>query len=130
MPTPDDHPFAPLVKAEYVNLTTFRKNGERKTTPIWLAVEEGKAYVWSQRDTWKIRRLRNDPKVELTPCNVNGKKNLGPTLAGKARILQAGEEATAKYAFKRKYGIKFMAGEFFGRHKPGSDHVYVEIEPG
>ena len=91
MPTSPDHPFAPLVDAEYVNLTTFRKNGERKTTPIWLAVEEGRAYIWSQRDTWKIKRLRNDPKVELTPCNVNGKKNLGPTLAGEARVLVAGE---------------------------------------
>jgi hypothetical protein len=65
----------------------------------------------------------------MTPCNVNGKKNLGATVAGKARVLQPGETAVAKHAFKKKYGLSFITGEFFGRIRPGSDHAYIEITP-
>ncbi|MCA9579631.1 MAG: hypothetical protein KC668_29585, partial [Myxococcales bacterium] len=80
-------------------------------------------------DTWKVKRLVKNPACELTPCNVTGSKNTGATVAGKGRLLQPGETAVAKHAFKKKYGLSFIAGEFFGRIKPGSDHVYVEITP-
>ena len=123
------HPFDPIARAEYVNFTTFRKNGERKATPIWIAVSEGRAYVWSQRNTWKVKRVSATPSCELTPCNVTGSKNTGATVAGKARLLQPGETAVAKHAFKKKYGLRFITGEFFGRIKPGSEHVYIEIVP-
>ncbi|MCA9534790.1 MAG: PPOX class F420-dependent oxidoreductase [Myxococcales bacterium] len=123
------HPFDPIAAAQYVNFTTFRKNGERKATPIWVAVSEGRAYVWSQRDTWKVKRLVKNPACELTPCNVTGSKNTGATVAGKGRLLQPGETAVAKHAFKKKYGLSFITGEFFGRIRPGSDHVYIEIVP-
>ena len=36
------HPFDPIDKAQYINLTTFRKNGERKPTPIWVAATRGR----------------------------------------------------------------------------------------
>lgn len=119
--------FDEIGKYPYVNFGTFRKNGAKIATPVWFATAEGKAYLWSQRDTWKIKRLLNNSRCDLTPCNVNGKKNLGPTLAGVGKLVDSSRVPAIKRMFRKKYGLSYGVLEFFGRLKPGSDHVYVEI---
>ncbi|MEZ4288954.1 MAG: PPOX class F420-dependent oxidoreductase [Polyangiales bacterium] len=122
--------FSSLKPFKYVNLTTFRKNGERKTTPIWFAPDaSGNVYLWSNLDTWKVKRLRNNPSCELTPCNMSGKKTLGATVDGTARFLNGGDEGRAIAAFKAKYGLMYTVGAFFGSRRPGNEHVYIEIAP-
>lgn len=123
------HPFDSIDAAEYVNLTTYRKNGQAKHTPVWAAVSDGQAYVWTQRDTWKVKRLRANPESALTPCNVTGSKNKGPAVPTSGRILPASEAAVAKRAMRKKYGLRFGFGVFFGRLKPGSDHAYLAFTP-
>ncbi|RMF18060.1 MAG: PPOX class F420-dependent oxidoreductase [Candidatus Dadabacteria bacterium] len=119
-----------ICDATYIAFTTFRKNSERKSTPVWVACDEGKIYIWTNRDTWKVRRLRNNPACEMQPCNVSGKRTFGPVVSGRmTRLLERSEASVARQAFRRKYGWQYWILELLGRLRPGSDHVWLEIEP-
>ncbi|HZQ20159.1 MAG TPA: PPOX class F420-dependent oxidoreductase [Terriglobales bacterium] len=96
---------AELHDQKYISLTTFRKTGVPVRTPVWFAEEGGKLYVMSERETGKIKRLRNNPNVKLAPCNIRGKVT-GPEFAGTARVLPSGEESElARLAVRRKYWL-------------------------
>ena len=57
-----------IADENYVALTTFRKNGERKNTPIWIAdLGDGTIGFTTSKDSWKVKRIGNDPRVELQP---------------------------------------------------------------
>lgn len=97
--------LAALRGHQYINLTTFRKSGEGVGTPVWFAVEDGKLYVGTPADSGKVKRIRNNPKVQLAPCTASGRA-LGPSIEARARILPADEEAAANHALNRKYGVR------------------------
>ena len=43
----DAHDLASLDSESYINLATFRRNGETVETPVWFAVRDGKLYVFT-----------------------------------------------------------------------------------
>ena len=68
-----DNPFAYLSPNEFVLLTTFRKSGVGVPTAMWFAHEQGKLYMVTGRTTGKIKRIRNNGRVLLAPCDLMGK---------------------------------------------------------
>lgn len=107
-----------LIKASYIALETFRKNGEGVITPVWVAGENKKLYVWTDLDSWKVKRIRNDNRVRLCESDSRGNPR-SDWLEAHASILSS-EEARkkAQSIFKSKYGIQFRIFEFMGRKKP------------
>lgn len=97
--------FAALRGHWYIVLTTFRRDGAGVMTPVWFAVEDGKLYVGTPADSGKVKRIRNNPKVQLAPCTASGRA-LGPSIEARARVLPADEEAAANQALNRKYGLR------------------------
>ena len=90
---------------QYCSLRTFRRDGRAVATPVWFAAGDGRFYLFSAGDAGKIKRLRNNPKVEVAPCDVRGKVH-GPWQAGTAQVLgAAGDIEAARRALRRKYGI-------------------------
>ena len=87
-----------------MNLTTYRKTGEVVTTPVWFAQVEDRLYVYTQASSGKAKRLRNNPKVEVGPCNQRGKP-LGPTVAATARILAPDDGKAVDQLLTKKYGL-------------------------
>jgi PPOX class probable F420-dependent enzyme len=79
-----------LHRQQFINLTTFRRNGEPVSSPVNFATYEGKVYVITGRTSWKVKRIEKDPYVRIIPCDWNGKP-LGDTIKGKARILPEAE---------------------------------------
>ena len=75
---------------QFINLTTFRKNGEPVSSPVNFATYDGKVYIITGRNSWKVKRIQNDPYVRIEPCDWNGNP-LGGTIKGKARILPEAE---------------------------------------
>ncbi len=57
---------------QFLSLETFRKNGEGVATPIWFAEEAGAFYMWTDGESGKIKRIRNNPKVSVAPCKRFG----------------------------------------------------------
>jgi PPOX class probable F420-dependent enzyme len=118
----------PLDKEQYVNLETFKKDGGGVKTPVWAAPLDGKLVVGTDARTYKVKRVRNNPKVRVAACNASGQKILGPWMEGTARVLDASEAPRADAALNAKYGWQRRTFEFFaklvGRIR---EPVYIEI---
>ncbi|MFD4691729.1 MULTISPECIES: PPOX class F420-dependent oxidoreductase [unclassified Streptomyces] len=97
-----------FARSEYVSLTTYRKDGTPVATPVWAAADGDVLYVWTRSDSWKVKRLRNDPRVVVTVCDVRGRIAEGaPSAEGTARLLDGTEMAGVRKVLARKYTWKF-----------------------
>ncbi|MFF7177914.1 PPOX class F420-dependent oxidoreductase [Streptomyces sp. NPDC008121] len=97
-----------LRRGRYVSLTTFRRNGTGVATPVWYAVEGDELYAWTRTDSWKVKRLRNDPRVTVAVCDLRG--NVAPdatATAGTARLLTGEELRQVRKLLARKYTWQF-----------------------
>jgi uncharacterized protein len=102
-----------LEQASYLNLITFRKNGTEVRTPVWFAAEGDRYYIFSNGAAGKVKRLRNDTRARVAPCDVRGKV-LGRWREAQAQLLddaQAMQRAHA--ALRRKYGWQMALLDFF-----------------
>ncbi len=122
-------PFAYLYPHQFALLKTYRKNGAAVPTPIWFANENGKLYVTTSTTTGKMKRIHNNGRVTLVPCDRSGKVTEGAKeVEGIARELSASEYAHANAALLRKYKLMYRLLDvlgFFTRRKS----TYIEIAP-
>ena len=105
---------------KYISLATYRKNGAAVRTPVWFAESDGKLVFMTRNDMWKYKRIRNNPRVMVAPCNMRGKIS-GPDFNGTARILPPSEWARAKQAINHKYWLARLP--FWSKR-----NEYLEIE--
>lgn len=121
--TPESNAFANLASRKYVSLASFRKNGQAVRTPLWFAEQEGKLYVMTRDDSWKYKRIRNNPRVLVAPCTARGRRT-GPDVEARARILQPEEFAAVRRALQRKYWLMRLSFLWSKRN------IFVEITAG
>ncbi|MFE9042630.1 PPOX class F420-dependent oxidoreductase [Streptomyces sp. NPDC012421] len=108
--TPGTAPRLPdeLRRGRYLSLTTYRKNGTGVATPVWYAVEGERVYVWTRTDSWKVKRLRNDPRVELAVCDLRGNIPEGAVRTpGTARLVTGEELRHVRRLLSRKYTYQY-----------------------
>jgi len=91
-------------KQRTVLLTTYRRDGRPVGTPVNIAVEGDHAFVRTWDTSWKFKRIRNNPEVEIAPSTVRGKVT-GPPMKARARVLAGGEAQHAAQVIVRKYPI-------------------------
>lgn len=75
-----------LSRARYLSVTTYRRDGTPVATPVWVVSEGGYLQVVSDRDSGKVKRLRNNPAVALAPCSFSGELR-GDEVPGTATIV-------------------------------------------
>ncbi|MFJ8297496.1 PPOX class F420-dependent oxidoreductase [Streptomyces sp. NPDC094447] len=93
-----------LRRGRYVSLTTYRRNGTGVATPVWYAVEGDELYVWTRSDSWKVKRLRNDPRVEVALCDLRGNIAEGTArFPGEGRLVTGEELRRIRGLLSRKY---------------------------
>jgi uncharacterized protein len=98
-------PIPPEIRGQrYISLATFRKTGVPVYTPIWFAEEGDKIYFMTNSKLGKVKRIRNNPQVKITPCTIRGKIT-GPEFPATARILPTEDAARASRAIKDKYWL-------------------------
>ncbi len=103
-----------LADSEYVLLTTYTREGTAKPTPVWAA-PDGDALVVTTTDTaWKIRRVRNEPRVTLSACDMRGRPR-GAPVAGVAVVVGTELMPRVDRALEAKYGWKLRATQLAGR---------------
>jgi len=112
--------FAQLRGHKYIDLVTFRKTGVGVHTPVWFAESDGGVYIFSNAKAGKLKRIRNNPRVEIAPATVRGRA-LGPHVAATARI--ATDPAAGREAIRRKYWLARIPFLW------SKNNVYVEILP-
>jgi PPOX class probable F420-dependent enzyme len=93
-----------LADERYISLETFKKDGNGVKTPVWAAGLDGKLVVVTDGTSFKVRRIRNNPKIRVAPCDARGNVR-GAWVEGEARILEDAAHVTrAHEALKKKYG--------------------------
>jgi uncharacterized protein len=104
----------PLDDAEYVNLRSFKRDGTPVDTPVWCAPLDGKLVIFTLRESYKVKRVRRNPKVQVAACDVRGGLR-GPWLDATCRAIESDPayEARAYAALTRKYGWKMRVGNVF-----------------
>ncbi|MEB8340805.1 PPOX class F420-dependent oxidoreductase [Streptomyces endophyticus] len=118
----DPSTLAALKRARYVSLTTYRKDGTPRATPVWHAVEGDRIYVRSAADAWKVKRLRRDSRAEVTVCDVRGRVAPDAVHAtGTGRVLDDEEETRKAGALLRQKYVMARIGDWYsaisGRHR-------------
>jgi len=77
--------------------------------------------------TFKVKRIRNDPKVQMAASESSGNLK-GEHFEGKARILAIDEVDHIYRLFRKKYSM-FRMWNFFANigKKEEKKHIYLEI---
>ena len=101
---PAPPPFPALQGRKYLSLTSFRKSGQPVKTPLWFAEEDGRFFFMTRDDSWKFKRIRNNPAVKIAPCTIRGRVT-GPEMAARVRIMPQSEWEIARRGLKRKYWL-------------------------
>jgi PPOX class probable F420-dependent enzyme len=111
----DEASLAALDREGYISLATFRRSGREVSTPVWFAARNGKLYVFSEGTAGKVKRLRNDARIRVAPCNVRGTVR-GEWIEGSGRRVDEPELVERAYrALLRKYGWQMRIANFFSR---------------
>lgn len=101
---PPDTGIDSLAVSKYLSLTTYRKDGSAVATPVWLVRDGDVLRVITQADSGKAKRLRNDPRVLLAPCDARGRLK-GPQIRGTALLQDDTETARTTHLIERRYGL-------------------------
>ena len=100
-----DPTLAPLRDEKYISLETFKRNGEGVKTPVWFVLNNQALYVYTEADSWKVKRIRNNPRVRVAVCDVRGRVK-GRWLDATASIIEGDERLAADKLLDRKYFLK------------------------
>lgn len=98
-----------LARQRFVALTTFRRNGEGVPTPMWIGRDGTDLFVWTHADSWKVKRVRNDPRVTLAPSSRIGKVRDGVVPVSGSAVIDADPATVNRLEglIRRKYGAEY-----------------------
>jgi len=65
--------FEALQEQQFINLTTYRQNGQPVATTVWFAHEGDRIVGTTQQQSGKIKRMRGTPRVSVTPSTFDGR---------------------------------------------------------
>ena len=91
---------AALAKEPFVSITTFKRDGTPVSMPVWCAADNGTLLVFSEANSWKVKRIRRDAHVRVAPCSARGKPR-GPAVDADASLVQ--ETAKVEALLAKKY---------------------------
>jgi uncharacterized protein len=112
---------------KYINLETYRKNGKGVRTPVWFVETDdddgGILYVRTSDDTGKYKRIRNNPSVQIAPCDMRGGVK-GKWVKGETRMASEDEKLKAFKMLEKKYGMIYKMTRMF---MSGKNYVVIAI---
>jgi uncharacterized protein len=116
-----------FTKKQYLNLETFRKNGEGVKTPVWFAQEEGTLYVMTMPFSGKAKRIRNNGRINIAPCKMDGAV-IGDWVPAQARwIMEDADCQNVDQLFNKKYGLIKKITEI-RRKRDDVKNIFIEIK--
>jgi PPOX class probable F420-dependent enzyme len=111
---------ADLGAESYLSLVSYKKDGTPVATPLWVAPDGDALVLWTVAGSWKVKRIRRNPEVTVTPCTVRGKLT-GEPVAGRAEIMPATENARVRDLIKKKYGFQGRLTVWLSVRRRGPD---------
>jgi len=121
--------FDDIATSDYILLTTFTKDGRPKPTPVWAAPDGDGLLVITQEKSWKVKRIRNTPRVTIAKCDMRGNPTSEPVEAV-ATILDKSRTGEVYDAIGKRYGLLGKAFNFFSKLRGGMrTNVGLKIRP-
>lgn len=123
-------PFSDLAVHPCVLLTTFRRNGEGVSTPVWVAPDGDRLLITTDPGSGKAKRLRHTGRVQLVACSASGAVREGATPVTAVAAVHDDAETLAVLdkALLSKYGLQYWlirAGKKLRRRAAASVAVVV-----
>jgi hypothetical protein len=83
--------------------------------PVWCAADNGILLVFSEADSWKVKRIRRDAHVRLAPCSARGKPR-GPAVDADASLalLQLGNALAVRSERESVLRLGLGSNRFLG----------------
>jgi uncharacterized protein len=127
--------FASFEKSKYLSLETFRKNGDAVRTPVWFAADArppanssaAKLYIYTVDNTGKVKRIRNNTRVRIAPCDMRGNVS-GNWMDARAEIVTGQEAAHGMGLLNKKYWPMKQIMAFFARFSR-NERIVIAITP-
>ncbi|GLY07187.1 MULTISPECIES: PPOX class F420-dependent oxidoreductase [Actinoplanes] len=117
-----------LGSEKYVLLTTFRRDGRAVATPLWVVPDSGGGLgFWTVAESGKHKRIRNNGRVTVGPCDVRGTPT-GDAVEAVARIGDTSDLGRIGTGIRKKYGMVgrlLMLGSRIRRGSGGTVAVLV-----
>lgn len=107
---------------KYISLATYKKDGTRVATPVWVARDGDHLYVTTEADSGKAKRLRNSQRAQVAACDMRGNVT-GAAVDARAELLTGADAERVTSLIKKKYGIPAKLLMLRGR----SRRVGIEI---
>jgi PPOX class probable F420-dependent enzyme len=107
--------FDEISNAKYLLLTTFTKDGRPKPTPIWAAPDGDRLLVITEEGSWKVKRIRNTPRVTLAVCDMRGNPK-SEAIDAAATILDKSQTGLVYEAIGKRYGIVGRVFNLFSKY--------------
>ena len=104
----DEHVFEAF-HGKYLSVTSFRRDGTGVATPVWFVVDDGRLLIETDAESYKVKRIRRDPSVEVAICTGRGKLR-GDPVRGRAEVLPdtATDRVTELIATKYRLDMLFI----------------------
>ena len=94
-----------LAGEKYISLTTFKRDGTPVAKPVWVVSDDGRRLlVWTGPETWKVKRLRRNPRVVVAASDIRGRTR-GQSYEGVGRLLDIPQGSLVEPLLDRKYGL-------------------------
>ena len=116
-------------KQQYLNIETFRKNGQGVKTPVWF-VQDGEALqVWTQAGSGKAKRIRNNGTVRVAPTTGSSEPT-GEWVDARAETNESPDAINhVEKLMQKKYGVMFYIFGFVGKMRGGANYTAIKIQP-
>jgi uncharacterized protein len=120
--------FADVSNAKYILLTTFTKDGRPKPTAIWAAPDGDRLVVITQEKSWKVKRIRNTPRVTVAACDMRGNPKT-EAVEATAAILDKAHNGAVYDAIGKRYGLLGKTFNLFSKLRGGmKNNVGIELK--
>ena len=117
----------PFENQNYLNIETFRRNGQGVSTPVWFVEDGGGIFIRTGANSGKVKRIRNNPDVQLAPCKADGTV-IGEWIPAKGREIADPEtDKRVDQLLGKKYGIQKNLFAWMSRLR-GDQYTVLKIE--
>ena len=115
-------------EAKTILLTTYRRNGTPVGTAVHVVRVGDRLFMRTYDPSGKVKRMRNNPDVEIATSKMNGTPT-GSPIHARVVFLHGDDETVARKAINHKYPIsqRYLV-PWFHRLR-GLKTVHIELIP-
>jgi uncharacterized protein len=115
-----------LFPGRYLSITSFKRDGTGVATPVWFVSDGERLFALTDLDSWKVKRIRRDPRVLVASCLPTGKLRTQPVQAHAEVLTDEADLELVHDLLIKRYKISYrlvMLGYRIGRRLRGRQAV-------